>query len=209
MRSPISVRVTLFDVERVQGDLDAVRKSFSEYLDACPKAQRARSKHGLLGPVGKILGEVKSGRRDPASLKGYALRMHEATGVRPSRQALEALERGVDGLVELMAKVPSTHHDRVLDRLDYGLYFDRRWRGESAREAKRQQWIQFVRDRYVTEQRLSEAWQEDVRRFEDLYLPRKADGSRGKGATARSRDIADFWEAQGSTSSEVEDEEEA
>ena len=196
MRIPITVQIRPFDIDGVQPQIDAARQAFARYLDEVPR-KSSRSKHGLMGPVGKILGEVKSGRRDPASLKGYAVRVHEAAGRGPSQGALEALEAGIDCLVKVLAAAPITMHDRVLDRLDYGLYYDLRKSALESKEARRQAWIGFVRAKYDTADRLSEAWDESFSTFDDLYLPRKAEGSKGKKASAKQQDIAGFWEAQG------------
>jgi hypothetical protein len=206
VRTPIAVQIRPFEIEKVQRKIDAAREAFTRYLDDVPR-KSTRSKHGLMGPVGKILSEVKSGRRDPASLKGYAVRVHEATGRSPSRTGLEALEAGIDCLVTLLADAPVTVHDRVLDRLDYGLYYDLRKRELESKEARRQAWTGFLRDKYGTPVRLSEAWGEAVSTFDDPYLPRKAEGSKGKKASARQQDIAAFWESQGALAI-VEEEEE-
>lgn len=207
MRVPIAVQTTPFDIETVQSQLDVIRGAFARYLDEVPR-KSTRSKHGLMGPVGKILGEVKSGRRDPASLKGYAIRVHELTGRSPSPAGLEALEQAIDHLVKLLATTPVTAHDRLLDRLDYGLYYDLRKKALESKEARRQAWIGFLCGKYGNEGKLSEAWGEDVQSFDDLYLPRKAEGSKGKKATARQQDIAAFWESQGVTTEVAEEEEE-
>jgi hypothetical protein len=122
MRIPISVQITPYDLERDQPTIDAIRHAFVEYIAGVPR-KSTRSKHGLMGPVGKILNEIKSGRMDPASLKGYALRVHESSGKSPSAEAAAALEQGIDMLVELLGQVPTPYHDRLLDRLDYGLFF--------------------------------------------------------------------------------------
>jgi hypothetical protein len=206
VRTPIAVQIKPFEIEKVQPQIDAARAAFTRYLDEVPR-KSTRSKHGLMGPVGKILSEVKSGRRDPASLKGYAVRVHEATGRGPSQRGLEALEAGIDCLVRLLADAPVTAHDRVLDRLDYGLYYDLRKRALESKEARRQAWIGFLRDKYGTPGRLSEAWGEAVSTFDDPYLPRKAEGSKGKKASARQQDVAAFWESQGALAV-VEEEEE-
>lgn len=199
MRTPIAVQVAIFDPNKVQPLMDASREAFARYLGEFHHASRksTRSKHGLMGPVGKILGEAKSGRRDPAFLKGYAIRVHEATGRSPSWAGLEALEHGVDDMVRLLAETPITEHDRLLDRLNYGLYFDLRKKAIEAKEVRRQTWITFLRDKYESETRLCEAWGEEVSRFDELYLPRKAEGSKTKKATPKQQDIAAFWEAQG------------
>lgn len=208
MRAPIAVQVATFDLEKVQPLIDESREAFARYLGEFHNAARksTRSKHGLMGPVGKILGEAKSGRRDPASLKGYAIRVHEATGRSPSQAGLEALEHGINNLVKLLAEAPITEHDRLLDRLDYGLYFDMRKKAIEAKETRRQAWITFLRNKYGNETMLSEAWGEEVSKFDELYLPRKAEGSKAKKATTKQQDIATFWESQGvSAVPEVED----
>jgi len=205
MRVPIAVQIKPFDVEKAQPQIDAAREAFVRYLDEV-RRKSTRSKHGLMGPVGKILSEVKSGRRDPASLKGYAIRVHEATGRSPSPAGLEALEQGIDHLIRLLAEAPVTAHDRLMDRLDYGLYYDLRKKALESKEARRQAWIAFLRDKYGSEARLSEAWGEEVTSFDELYLPRKAEGSKRRKAAARQQDIAAFWESQGAAVAEEEEE---
>jgi hypothetical protein len=205
VRVPIAVQIEPFDIEKAQPRIDAARGAFARYLDEV-RRRSTRSKHGLMGPVGKILGEVKSGRRDAASLKGYAVRVHEATGKNPSAAGLQALEQGIDHLVKLLAEAPITSHDRLLDRLDYGLYYDLRKKAFESKEARRQVWIAFLRSKYSTEARLSEAWGEEVSSFDELYLPRKAEGSKTRRATTRQQDVAAFWESQGATVAEEEEE---
>lgn len=196
MRIPIAVQIKPFDIEKTQPQVDAVRESFAEYLENIPR-KSTRSKHGLMGPVGKILSEVKSGRRDPASLKGFAIRVHEATRRTPNLAALEALERGIDQLVSTLRQAPTTVHDALLDRLDYGLYFDLRKKALESKEERRQAWIAFVREKYDTQAKLSQAWGEDITGFDELYLPRKTEGAKSRKATAKQQDIAAFWESQG------------
>jgi hypothetical protein len=207
VRVPITVQIQPFDIDSAQPRIDGARQAFARYLDEAPR-KSTRSKHGLMGPVGKILSEVKSGRRDPASLKGYTIRVHEATGRNPSPAGLEALEQGIDELVRLLAEAPLTAHDRLLDRLDYGLYYDLRKKALVSREARRQVWVAFLREKYGSESKLSEAWGEEIHSFEDVYLPKKAEGSKARKASTRQQDIAAFWEAQGAAPVEEEEEEE-
>ncbi len=204
MRVPIVVQVAPHDIEQDQPRIDAARRAFVRYL-AEMGTRQTRSKYGLMGPVGKILSEVKSGRRDTASLKGYALRVHEATQKRLSTVALEALEEGIDILVTLLADAPITTHDRILDRLDYGLYYALRKHELESREVRRQAWIEFLRKKYEDVRGLSEAWGNGVEDFAEVYLPRKAEGSRLKKANVRQRDIAEFWESQGATGIDEEE----
>ena len=206
MRAPLMVQINLFDIDGVQPLVDATREAFARYLGEV-RRKSIRSKHGLMGPVGKILNEVKSGRRDPASLKGYAVRVHEATGRAPSAGALQALEQGIDCLVKLLAETPVTVHDQLIDRLDYGLYFELRKRDLQLKEARRQAWIKYLRDKYGNESNLSEAWGEETTSFDEIYLPKKSEGSKGKKAAVRQQDVAAFWESQGVTFREEEEDE--
>lgn len=207
MRVPVTVSVEPFDLEKVQPRIDAIRKSFVRYLKEVPR-KSSRSKYGLMGPVGKILGEARSGRHDPASLKGYAVRVHEAAGRQPSQTALDALEQGINELVRLLADTPVTAHDRIFDRLDYGLYFDLRKEALLSKESLRKEWIRFLRNKYDSEAELSQVWGEEVTSFDELYLPRKSDGSRDKKATVKQKDIAAFWELQKSSEASVDEEDE-
>ena len=204
MRVPIAVQVRPFNIEAAQPRIDTVRAAFVRYLEHVPR-KSTRSKYGLMGPVGKILGEVKSGRRDPASLKGYAVRVHEALARSPSPASLEGLEQGINELVKLLDDSPVTAHDQIIDRLDYGLYYDLRRAEMAAKEARRQAWIAFLRDKYGTEAKLSEAWEEAAGSFDELYLPRKVEGRKSKRATVKQQDIAAFWESQGAAITEEEE----
>jgi hypothetical protein len=206
MRIPITVHSDPFDIETAQPAIDTARLAFADYLEQVPR-KSTKSKHGLMGPVGKILSEIKSGRRDPESLKGYAVRVHETSGRGPSTASMENLEKGIDTVVKLLNNMPLPFHDRVLDRLDYGLYYELRKRQAASKEARRQAWIGYIREKYGTPEALALAWDEAAISFEELYLPRKDEGARTKKATARQRDISDFWESQGvSTLAEEEQE---
>src|SRR4051812_33951358 len=146
MRIPITVHSDPFDIETAQPTIDAARHAFADYLEQVPR-KSTKSKHGLMGPVGKILSEIKSGRRDPASLKGYAIRVHETSGRGPSAASMGNLENGIDTVVKLLDDVPLPFHDRVLDRLDYGLYYELRRRQAASKEARRQAWIGYIREK--------------------------------------------------------------
>lgn len=209
MRVPIAVQTKPFDLETTQPQIDATRREFAGYLDEFHRVSKksTRSKHGLMGPVGKILREVKSGRRDAASLKGFAVRVHEATGRNPSPEGLQALEHGIDHLIKLLAETPVTNHDRLLDRLDYGLYYDLRKKAIESKEFRRQAWIAFLHNKYGSEAKLSEMWDEEINSLDELYLPRKAEGSKIKKASTKQQDIAVFWESQG-VGTIIEEEEE-
>jgi hypothetical protein len=210
MRKPISVHWVPFDIEAAQPQINAAKNAFADYTHTAAPRKSTKSKHGLMGPVGKVLSEIKGGRRDPGYLKGYVVRIHEMQSKKggPNAAAIEQLERAIDTTVNLLSATPVPFHDEILDRLDYGLYYELRKREAASKEARMQMWRAHIKAKYGTPEALAAAWDESSISFDDLYLPKKAEASRGKRATTRQKDIADFWESQGVslTADEEEDE---
>lgn len=168
MRNPITVRRTSFNLGEVQSRIDGVRDAFSTYLDHyIPKS--SRSKHGLMGPVGKILGELKRGRTDPDFLKGYILRVHELSQKgAPSPEAVKALENGIELLAALMREIPATAIDRLIDRLDYGLYFARRKKVLEWLEERNREYRAWLQKTYTTLDALNESWGAQFKSWEQI-----------------------------------------
>jgi len=73
MKSLTFVHASRLDLNELGPRVVSIRDHFDKYLDEYP-VKSARSKHGLLGPVGKILQEAKGDRWDAISLDGYALK---------------------------------------------------------------------------------------------------------------------------------------
>ena len=166
MRIPIAVQVKSYDIEKAQPQIDDVRDAFSRYLAGY--YAKAPTKHGLMGPVGKILSEVKSGRRDPSSLKGYALRVHEASGTGPSRDSMRALEDGIDHLVGLLSETPVTVHERILDRLDYGLYFELRKKFLDWLDQRDRDYRVWLQQQYPDMKVVNAKWQTEFKAWEEI-----------------------------------------
>jgi len=160
MRTAIFIRVERFNLESVASEIKAIRDCFDRYLDSYP-VKSARSKHSLMGPVGQILQEAHASKWDAESLAGYALNIHlsnpKANGY-ISPEARKSLKEGIDRLLMLLNAVPVTAQDRVLDRIDYGLYFTRRAKGLEWAESVRQNFIGFLNDKYSTPEKLAQAW---------------------------------------------------
>ncbi|MBX9685299.1 MAG: hypothetical protein K2X27_01280 [Candidatus Obscuribacterales bacterium] len=196
MRIPIAVQVDPFNIDSIQPRLDQIRTTFGRYLESVPPKSNS-SKHGLMGAVGKILYEVKSGRSDAASLKGYALRVQEQNTSKLSSSSIADLETGIDELVRLYNEVPLSSRDQLLDRLDYGLYFDMRKRMLERKELIFKQWFDFLNAKYKDISNLNSAWKENFESFERVVIQKKSAGSRSKDATQKQTDIFEFWESIG------------
>lgn len=160
MRTPIFVKVERFDLRSAESEIQAVRDCFDRYLDSYP-VKSSRSKHSLMGPVGKVLQEARTGRWDAESLTGYALNIHlsnpKAKGY-ISPESREALKEGIQRLLKLFDGVPVTAQDKLLDRIDYGLYFVRRAKGLERLEILRQEFMSFLREKYSSPETLASSW---------------------------------------------------
>lgn len=196
MRTPIFVQAERFDLESIEPKIIVIRNCFDRYLDSYP-VKSPRSKTSLMGPVGKILQGARSGRWDAESLTGYAINIHlsnpKAKGY-INQDARQALKEGVDNLLALLNTTPITAQDKVLDRIDYGLYFIRRAKGLEWLESIRQEFIQFLTDKYTTPEKLARAWGESPDNygvdFGKVRYPSKAMFAKATGQ--KKEDIAEF-----------------
>lgn len=198
MRNLIFTRTQRFDLNDFRDRIEEVREAFDRYLDTYP-VRNPRTKHSLMGPVGKVIQEARTGKWDAASLAGYALNIHLAsreTGGVISDPGRRSLEEGVKGLLALLKEVPVTAQDKLLARVDYGVYYLRRKKGLARLEAIRQAWIAFLKERYESPGRLAEAWGEDVGRigeeFQDIAYPSRA--AFGRAAGQKRADMGQFTE---------------
>lgn len=193
MRRPIMVQAPTFEVNTVLSKIDTIREAFDQYLDHY-RSRKTSSRHGLMGPVGKLLREVKSGRRDRESLKGYTLRVHEVTGQYVSEEGIAALEKAIDELVVLLNQVPVTAIDRVIDRLEYGLFFSRRKKGMEQREALNRQFRLFLQDRYQTPAELGRSWGEPIAEWNRIYVFGPESKTRRTASKTKKSDMDAFLE---------------
>ncbi len=195
MRNFIFTRNESFDMAAIEPKIDEIRSAFGRYLDTYP-AKTTKTKTGLMGPVGKILQEVKGGKWDAVSLTGYALNIHlsnpKAKGVSDAARA--ALEEGVIKLIGLLGSAPVAAHDRILDRIDYGLYYMRRKKGLEWLESIRNEWAAFLKAKYKDGESLATAWGEKVDRvgkdFEKLPYPGKQVFNSARGS--KRKDMTEF-----------------
>lgn len=128
MRGPLIVEDRGFDLTKAEPAIDAAVEAFTEYAQQTPFPKSTQSKYGLLEPAGKAIMELKAGRYDRNSLIGYTLRTQESASkgqiASDSRLAtISALARAVDIILQLLNSAPEPFHSKILDRLDYGLYY--------------------------------------------------------------------------------------
>ncbi len=201
MRKVIMVRGGRFDLDIVRPQIEAIVARFDQYLDEYP-VKTAKSKHAVMGPVAKILERAATRKWDAQALTGYALRVHEmnpkARGYL-SPTARQALEEGTAQLVELCRTIPVTAVAKVVERIDYSLYYARRKKGIEWLEDTRKMFIRFLGEKYQNDfNLLVNAWGEkdtkDLSDFADVRYPSDKSDAYKKASAAKKADIDAFWQ---------------
>lgn len=106
---------------------------FAEYLHSyTPKGlgrgtqgrQQRLSKHTIMGPVGKILSTMLSGRlTSKDSLVGFAMNIHNLTSdTSAENNDIRNLENAIDAMNELKKALPARRWVRVVREVDYGVF---------------------------------------------------------------------------------------
>ncbi len=212
MRKVITVHGGRFDLDSVRPRIDSIVSAFDQYLDDYP-VKTAKSKHSIMGPVAKILERAQTRKWDTQSLIGYAMRVHEmnpkARGYL-SPSARQALEDGTDQLVTLCNDVPVTAVAKVVERIDYSLYYARRKKGIEWLENTRRMFISFLRDRYGNDfPRLADAWgakdAKDLNSFDEVHYPSRGEAYK-KYSDGRKTDVDNFWKQYADQATQEEEE---
>ncbi|OGF68311.1 MAG: hypothetical protein A2Y62_11475 [Candidatus Fischerbacteria bacterium RBG_13_37_8] len=195
MRNFIFSNVEQINMDEIKIKVEEIRIAFDTYLNSYP-AKTARTKHSIMGPIGKILQHAKSGKWDVKSLSGYALNIHmmntQVKGI--TDESRGALEKGIEKLISLIKEVPVNIQDKVIDLIDYGLYYQRRKKEMESREKTRLEFINFLKEKYKTEDALQKAWEENNAKFEDVYLFGPKSPTFKRASQAKKNDIKAFWE---------------
>jgi hypothetical protein len=125
-----------------------------------------------MGPIGKILQDVKRGNWDVDALSGYVLNIHSNNRKAKvmSDFARDNLEEGIAKLLSLLKTVPITAQDKVLELIDYGLYYERRKKIMLHFEIVKEDWISFLKENYKTGQALADAWKEKLQNIGENFV---------------------------------------
>jgi hypothetical protein len=214
MRKVITVHGGRFDLDSTRPRMETIVGRFDQYLDEYP-VKTYTSKHAVMGPVAKILERAATRKWDAQALTGYALRVHEmnpkAKGYLSST-ARQALEEGTAQLVALCREIPITAVDKVVERIDYSLYYARRKKGIEKLESTRQTFVRFLQEKYGNDFRqLAASWGEKdakgIENFSDARYPSDKSDAYKKSGAAKKSDIDAFWQqyADQATREEEED----
>lgn len=97
------------------------------YLEHFTPKTPGFTKHSIMGPVGKLISKVTSGRmKDKDALLGFVINVHRNTAdpksKRLSEEARNHLETGVEKMLELRERLSTRSWIRVAREIDYGVY---------------------------------------------------------------------------------------
>jgi len=190
-RGLITTSNKTFNLDEVKGERESIVKTFDEYLDFYP-VKSGKSKHDIMGPVAKILDRAKTRKWRADAIKGYALRIHEMNPKSGfvGKNAVDKLSQGIDDLMMLCEKTPATLLNRLIEQIDYEIYFSRRKKKIEQFEVTRKRFVEFLKGKYHTKEGLAAAWAEPNLAFEDVYYPSK---NPKKANDTKKTDIGAFW----------------
>lgn len=190
-RGLITTSNKTFDLDEVKGERESIVKTFDEYLDCYP-VKSGKSKHDIMGPVAKILDRAKTRKWRADAIKGYALRIHEMNPKSGfvGQNAVDKISKGIDDLMTLCEKTPATLLNRLIEQIDYEIYFNRRKKSIEYFEDTRKKFVEFLKRQYSTKENLADAWGDIGLTFEDVYSPSK---NPKKANDKKKADIEAFW----------------
>lgn len=167
MRKVITIENKPFTFDdRVKQEMQEIVALFDAYLEEY-RAQ-GTSKHAIMRPVAKILERAQTGQWLTESLTGYAMRVHEMrpkTGGYVSPEAMQKLEEGTKRLITFLGSIPVTAIPKVVEQIDYGVYYERRRKSIKARaerqEARRGELAAFLHTKYASDADFAHAWNKE------------------------------------------------
>jgi len=127
--------------------IEEVSVSFNDYLGRLNIF--AATKSALMGPVGKILEQARVKGLDAEFLKGYGINTHKNTIRVPlSSEVLEPLEDGIVLLSQLLQRVPRHMRPKVIEIVDYKVYYKREKANVEFWEKWRKDFDEFLKKKY-------------------------------------------------------------
>jgi hypothetical protein len=128
--------------------IEEVSEHFNDYLGQLNIF--ATTKSALMGPVGKILEQARVKGLDAEFLKGYGISVHKNDKRLPalSSQTLVPFEEGIVLLSRLLQKVPRHMRPKVVEIIDYKVYYRRMKENIQKEEERKQAFVEFLQGKY-------------------------------------------------------------
>jgi len=120
----ISEKEEVVDLDVVKGQVEYIVAQLSTYLETYRPGRPSFTKSSLIGPVGKMLSVMTSGRMiDEQAILGYVTSIHNNTSTEQiTEQGLSALSSALKKFEELRRSVSKRTWLRILREIDYAVY---------------------------------------------------------------------------------------
>jgi len=199
------VRPERFDATALRPKIEAIASSFAAYL--AEWRGTGSSRHALMGPVARVLDLVRRGQADFGEIMGRALRMHEMATPFLSLGGRQSLEKAVRDLLGVVKVCPLAARRRVLEQVEYHVYYLRRLESLRRLEAVSKAWRDFVQQKYGDDiAAVQRAWGDS--KYQDFArLPFPSRRRAGEDSPL-GRDIKEFLERHKDAAEEIEEAEE-
>lgn len=199
------VRPERFDAGEMRPKIESIASSFAAYLTEWRGA--GSSRHALMGPVARVLDLVRRGQSDFGEIMGRALRMHEMASPYLSSGGRQTLEQGVRDLLGVIEDCPLAARRRVLEQVEYHVYYLRRMELLRRMEAVYNAWRDFVQEKYSGDiAAVQRAWGDSkYQDFAKLPFPSRR---RAEENSPLGRDVKEFLEKHKEAAEEIQEAEE-
>lgn len=140
MRKPIQMEKLATDEAWPTEEIEAVKGNLFTYLADYLPEKWTYTKHGIMGPAGKLLGVIAASKfgNNVDSYVGYIANIHDQQSNKHlTLRGMDSLKEAVSGLIRLKQKSSERAFLKMLNTVDYGVYYMKiREIGEKA-EAKK------------------------------------------------------------------------
>jgi hypothetical protein len=116
------------DLQDLKVEAEKIQNNLYEYLTTyIPKEpSKSLSKSSIMGPVGKLLAQILAKRfgNNVEPYVGFTINVHRnMAGSLPSKEAVEKLSSAVQSLLDLSNQLTERDFARLINLVDYGVYF--------------------------------------------------------------------------------------
>lgn len=126
MRKPILMEKRDTDEVWPTKEVEDVKEDLYKYLADYMPERWTYTKHGIMGPAGKLLGIIAASKFGDTidSYVGYIANIHNQQSKKHlTLEGMENLKEAVSGLVRLKQKSSERAFLKMLNSVDYGVYY--------------------------------------------------------------------------------------
>lgn len=217
MIRPLIITSTKGEFNRKTETIEKIARLFASYLETYIPAKESQAKHTRMGPVGKILSRMRSGRSG-SPLLGDAIRYHQMSAKRRdgsisqiTAEGYENLKKAIESLDLLVKSSSTSEKNTVLSLVDSAVYFVLEERRQERIRKKRDEFRKYVLEMYGTIEAVRQAWEAGNLTFEEIPYPSNNIDKRKKNSWSVAKvkeDIEKFLNLKGEKCEENELEDE-